>query len=373
VRQLPLALALAFFGGGLHAGDWPMFKGSPQRQGSDAQALGLPISLAWKQDQGGAFYSSPAIVKGRIYIGNVDHHVYCYDLQSGNPIWKAELPERIYGSSPQVEGGGVSIACVDGCVYTLDAASGAIQSKLCLKKGRAFSDGPDILGSPLLDGGSAYFGSDDHFIYCFKGGAESWAFETGGKVHDAAPALWQNLVFMACSDGRLYALDKDSGKLAWKTPPFDKLNTTPLVLGGRLYFGAGDGKLRCLDAKSGALAWSFDAPKGVMSSPSASADGSALVFGGADGNVYCLAPADGSLKWKFKTGGPVLASPLLTAGLAWIGSFDKNFYTLGMDDGKALFSFKTGSGIFSSAAPADAKVVVGGRDGVLYCFAATLK
>src|SRR5262245_34402528 len=104
--------------------DYLMFKGGPERHGYLPARLVAPITLAWSAKTDGAFYSSPAIYKDTVFAGNSDHHVYAYDLGSGKLKWKTELGERIYGSSPQIEGGRLYIACVDGCVYALDPLNG---------------------------------------------------------------------------------------------------------------------------------------------------------------------------------------------------------------------------------------------------------
>jgi outer membrane protein assembly factor BamB len=383
MRLLALAILLAH--SPLAAEDFSMFRGNPQRLGRLDSRLGAPASLLWKQEAGGSFYSSPAIVHGTIFLGNSDHHVYAYALKDGALQWKTELPERIYGSSPQIEGSLLYIACVNGCVYSLDLGSGEIKGQICVKANSLrsllprgplglappFALGADILGSPLVHDGRLYFGSDNHMIYAFnlKDGKEAWSFETGDKVHDAAPTLAGGSLFMAGMDGHLVCLDALTGKLLWKSEDFEKLNTTALAYQGRVYFGAGDRHFRCLDASSGKQIWSFEAPKGIMSSPALSPDGKRIVFGGSDGILYCLG-MEGSLLWKFSSGGPLLASPLITGDTVWIGSFDKHFYGVSLSDGRQLFSMESSAGIFSSAASGKL-VVVADRDGLLYCIQAS--
>jgi outer membrane protein assembly factor BamB len=369
-----VALLFLICSSALCAGDSLMYKGSPQRLGSSDLNLGLPITLAWEKEAGGAFYSSPAIFQDTIYLGNSDHNVYAFDLQTGIPKWKSTLPERVYGSSPQIDGTTLYIACVNGCIFALSLADGKETNRYCLTKGQFLGTHPDILGSPLVADGKLYFGSDDQSIYCFDlaGGARRWSFATQGSVHDAAASLLDHLVYMGSTDGHFYALDKDTGSLAWKSPDFQKLNTTAMLANGRLYFGAGDKQLHCIDALTGKEAWNFQTERGIMSSPALSADGTRLVFGGADDYVYCL-DMKGVLVWKFKTGASVLASPLLTGDTVWIGSYDANFYALNLLDGSKRFSYKTQSSIFSTAAASDNKVVVGDRSGNLYCFNAASK
>lgn len=367
MTRLLLFLALAIQA---PAADYPMFRGGPERLGRSPEKLGLPVRVLWKKVLLGAVYSSPAIVDGTAYFANSNHYVYAYDLRTGSKKWKTQLEERVYGSSPQVEGGILTIACVDGCIYTLDASSGTIQTKTCVQKLKLLGHGPDILGSPLVSKGRLFFGSDNGEIYGYRGTAKMWFYATADCVHDSAPALDGNTLFMGSTDGHVYALDADSGKEIWKSPEFEKINSTPLVFAGKVYIGAGDRQFRCLDAGSGKVLWGYETGKGIMSSPALGADSNSLVFGGADGNVYCL-DLNGKLKWKFATHGPVLASPLVTGDSVWIGSYDRHFYGLKMSDGSRIFELDCEAGIFSSAAASDGRIVFGDRSGDLYCLQAS--
>jgi outer membrane protein assembly factor BamB len=370
-RLLALALLLARPAAML-AADFPMFKGNPARLGQSPSRLGQPVHLAWKKDPGGSFYSSPAVAGERVYIANSNHQLYCYGLSAGDLKWKRSLPERVYGSSPQVEGGKVFIGCVDGCVYSLDAQDGRILGKSCVKRLRAFGNGPDILGSPLVLEGKLYFGSDNHAFYCVdsQSGKQLWSFETEGRVHDVAPSLFKNLVLVGSWDGRLYALDKDSGALAWKSQAFGRLNTAALVHDGMAYFGSEDAKFRRLDASTGREIWSYNCSKGVMSSPALSEEKDALLFGDGAGLVHCLG-LDGTLKWKHKCGDYVLASPVASGPTAWLGCFDGHFYGFEMKSGAIVYDYASGDSFYSSAAVSGERIVVGGRDGSLYCFQAS--
>jgi outer membrane protein assembly factor BamB len=349
-----------------------MFKADLGRTGYAAEALGPPVSLAWKMKTEGEFYSSPALVGGSVFLGNSDGHVYAYALQDGTLKWKAELGGKIYGSSPSVVSGVAYVNAVDGCAYGLREADGGITLKHCLKRSGYFGLATDILGSPLAEGDRLYFGSDNHEVHALKlpGGEKLWSFHAGGKIHDAAPAATATTLYITCSDGRVYALDKASGALRWKSSSYDLLNTTVAVLGGRLYFGAKDGKFRCLDADSGKLLWAYRCGSSIMSSPAVDATTGSVVFGSLDHYVYCLNLGDGKRKWRFETGGMVLASPLITGTTAWIGSFDGKFYAFDLRDGKELWSMDLGKKIFSSAAVFGDRIAVGCLNGAVYCFQA---
>jgi outer membrane protein assembly factor BamB len=51
----------------------------------------------------------------------------------------------------------------------------------------------------------------------------------------------------------------------------------------------------------------------------------------------------------------------------WVGSHDGNLYALNLADGKELWKFTAGGDIVASPAISGNRLIIGSRDGVLYC------
>jgi hypothetical protein len=60
----------------------------------------------------------------------------------------------------------------------------------------------------------------------------------------------------------------------------------PAIAGGQVFVGSGDGRLYALDLQTGALVASFEAGAGITASPAIA--GGRLVVGAVDGQVYCF-------------------------------------------------------------------------------------
>ncbi|MCH5376482.1 MAG: PQQ-binding-like beta-propeller repeat protein, partial [Planctomycetes bacterium] len=72
----------------------------------------------------------------------------------------------------------------------------------------------------------------------------------------------------------------------------------PVIVGDRLWVAEKDAhRIRCLNANDGRDVWSFTAGGRIDSSPTIS-DG-LVFFGCRDGSVYCLRATDGALVWRF--------------------------------------------------------------------------
>lgn len=77
----------------------------------------------WRLDLGDAGYgSSPALADGVVYVGSLDHHLYAVDATNGAELWRFETGDSIY-SSPAVVDGEVYFGSNFGYVYAVRAGS----------------------------------------------------------------------------------------------------------------------------------------------------------------------------------------------------------------------------------------------------------
>jgi outer membrane protein assembly factor BamB len=67
------------------------------------------------------------------------------------------------------------------------------------------------------------------------------------------------MVFTAGSDGRVRALDSNTGRQVWQFTTAGPIKASPTIWEGRVYVGSGDGKVYALEAATGRLLWQFRA------------------------------------------------------------------------------------------------------------------
>lgn len=252
--------------------------------------------------------------------------------------------------------------------------------------------------SPMFRGGPEHHG-------VYNSAAPSltslvWKFKTSGRVL-SSPAVVGDAVYIASSDGSLYAIDRTDGKQRWKFDSKGPIASSPAVAGGVVIVSSVDGLIYGVDAAAGTAKWTF-ATKGerrftapgihgaipntermpdpfdvFLSSPVV-ANG-VVYIGSGDQNVYALDAATGALRWTFATGDVVHASPAVSNGVVYIGSWDRNVYAIDATTGRERWRYTTGNdttiynqiGIASSAAVAGGLVFVGGRDGHFHVVDAT--
>lgn len=112
----------------------------------------------------------------------------------------------------------------------------------------------------------------------------------------------------------------------------------PAVDGGRVFVAARDGRVHALDLESGDRRWTTDTEIALGAGPAA---GFGLVaVGGSDGMVIALDAGDGSVRWQAQLSGEVLASPALTARAVLVRTVDGYMRALAVDDGRELWSIE---------------------------------
>jgi len=220
-----------------------------------------------------------------------------------------------------------------------------------------FRTGGAVISTPAVIDGTAYFGSNDHYLYAVNlaDGVQRWKFKTGSRV-TSSPAVYNEAVYFASYDGNIYAVEAQSGKLRWKFA----------TQGERRFTGR---HLHGTDPAGESMPDPFDF---YLSSPAI--DANTVYVGSGDGNIYALDAGSGALRWKFRTGNVVHASPAIANGMVYIGSWDSYFYALDARSGQERWRFKTGEdheianqvGIQSSAMISDGVVYFGCRDSNLY-------
>ncbi len=208
-----------------------------------------------------------------------------------------------------------------------------------------------IIGSPVIDEQTVYLGSTDGVLYALNlnDGKELWKFTTYGPIRSTV-AIEKEKLFLFSGDGNLYCLNKQSGSLLWRFKTFtgyigdrkydfaDYYASSPLQYDKAVYFGCSDGRIYSVNTENGKLLWSYETGDIVHTTPAISQG--KLFAGSFDGNVYALNVSTGALLWKFKSvghryfpGGEVTGNPAVTNNLVLIGARDYHVYAIEQNGG----------------------------------------
>ncbi len=188
-----------------------------------------------------------------------------------------------------------------------------------------------------------------------------------GKVAGAAkakPGDWPTYRNNAARSGVAACASPAALAAGWRTELSGKL-TAPVVAAGRLYTASvHDHTLYALDEETGKVAWTFTTG-GRVDSPPTIHEGMVL-FGSRDGCVYCLRATDGALVWRFRAVSqdrrlmawdqvesvwPIHGSILIRKGEAWFVAGRSSF----LDGGLQMFRLNPATGAVLSHATFDGK------------------
>ncbi len=130
-------------------------------------------------------------------------------------------------------------------------------------------------------------------------GVTRWFFQTNGPVM-ASPIVVGKRVLVNGGDGVLYALNRDTGAMQWRTPLGDTLVAgTAAVADGVVYVAAQEHGLRALRLDTGTALWSVDTKLPVRAAPMV-VGSLLLVLIGAN-SLLCLNRQNGAEYWEFKS------------------------------------------------------------------------
>jgi outer membrane protein assembly factor BamB len=149
--------------------------------------------------------------------------------------------------------------------------------------------------------------------------------------------------------------------------------TSPLIVGDRIYVGDFRGSVYCLRAVDGKPVWTFHAGGAVKGA--IAYDRGRVFFGAYDGRLYALRASDGKLIWRAQSDrdwlgshGQFYSTPAVAYSRIYLGSTDGNVYSYGEQSGKLRWSYHTGAYVYGSPAVWRHRVFVGSYDHYFYAF-----
>lgn len=176
----------------------------------------------------------------------------------------------------------------------------------------------------------------------------AWTYEAGDSIESSA-AIAEGTIYVGTQSGELHAVELATGKLRWKYRTGQPVGeSSPAVAGGVVYVGDLGGTVHAVDAREGKVVWTFKTQGEIRASPVVS--GGNVVIGSYDEHLYGINARSGALVWKVKTEGPVHATAAVAEGIAYISGCDERFRAIRISDGAELYSIE--SGAYTGASPA---------------------
>ncbi len=392
---LVIAFCLLLFP--LFAGDWPKFRG-PSAQGH-AEGVKLPTDigaksqhLKWKIAVPGSGWSSPVIVKSRIYLTSaitkgqgITLNALCFDGINGKQLWntpvinvdktprmhrknsQASPTPIVNGSHLYVHFGHMGTACLD-------------------FKGKLVWKNETINYSPVHGNGGTPVLVDDKLIFSCDGAKKPFVIalntKNGSTIWKVSRSVNAKKKFSFCTplvlkttDGTqillpgsdmIGAYDAANGKEIWRAT-YDGYSVVPRpVTGlGMVFFSTGFDHPKAMAVQLGGkgditdthIKWILQ--KGAPRTPSMILDGNLLYMISDGGIASCIDAKTGKPFWSERLGGSFSASPILVDGKLYCVNETGDVFVVKAGKKFALISKKSlGEKSLASPAVADAALFI---------------
>jgi outer membrane protein assembly factor BamB len=172
-----------------------------------------------------------------------------------------------------------------------------------------------------------------------------------------APVYHRGLVFGAFLDGDIAAGDADNGSRVWVRQVPGHLESSPMAVGNRLYFGTDTTQVMALRDSDGRTVWQFNSPAAIKASPSFHRG--RLFVADYQSSVFALEAATGRPIWRTNTSrvapfgrGGFFSSPAIAFGRVYAARDDGTVYAFDERTGRVDWSFPTGAAVYGSPAAA---------------------
>ncbi len=371
----------------LPAADWPQWRGPDGQGHSDAKNLPVTWSetenVSWKRELPGRGYSSPVIAGNQVWMTAAIE-------TSASPDDAAKREKENKSGQPLTFLASVSLR-----VLAVDLTTGELihNEEVLQEKNPQWVHELNSYASPtpVIEGDRLYahFGTFGTVCVDATSGSVLWRNTDTRIMHEngpgSSPVLWKDLVIFHCdgSDKQFVcALDKATGKLAWKTdrtgemhsnPQYKKAYGTPLITdfnGKPVMVSTGADWVYGYEPVTGKELWKVPYGQLGFSMAPRPVAGLGMVFFSTSfmkSEMFGLkvegVPAP-EVVWHNSKNGPTISSPLLVGDELYFVSDGGIFSCVNARTGEPYYRERLGGKFTSSPLSADGRIYVCSREGV---------
>jgi outer membrane protein assembly factor BamB len=204
-------------------------------------------NVLWTYHAAGAVKASPTLSSGVLYFGDYSGHVQAVSEQTGQRLWLSSSEGTLLGSgtfysTAAVLYGRVFLGNTDGRVYAYDAYSGRLD--WAVQTGAYVYSSPAVTNAPGL-GPTVYLGSYSGTFYAInaRSGQVSWKFNAPGRISGSPTILGRTVYFADLGNHNTYGLGISTGRLRFQ---FDSGKFDPVISDGERVYLTGQTGLYAL-------------------------------------------------------------------------------------------------------------------------------
>jgi outer membrane protein assembly factor BamB len=283
----------------------------------------------------------PLLADTIVYTGSGDGVLYALNAETGEEIWSVAGFEGLE-STGAVAGDLIVTAGYNMLVKAMDRATG--------DEHWTFQADYPVQGAPLIVDERVIIATD-HRVYALdlESGHLAWDVATGTEGGYMGAPAYDDGVIYTTGGKLLLALNAQTGKELWRVSKGDPFLGLA-VANGMIYVGDWDESIYAFDQATGEERWSFPARPGGLFWSAPAVTGDTVYAGNIDGYIYALNAETGELKWSFKTGGSAVSEALVADGAVYVSDSShlesrgaRHLYALDAATGEQIWMFESQS------------------------------
>jgi outer membrane protein assembly factor BamB/Icc-related predicted phosphoesterase len=339
-------------------------------QGNDSINSSYPgVAVKWQIETGGIITNTAAVDNRRVIAGNELGEVYCLDLETGEILWRYKARNAVY-SMPAIDREKVIFGSCDSSIYCLNVGNG--------RKIWEVKTGHSVMGTPAIEKGKVYIGGSDGTFRAInlKNGKIIWKFDGIKGYIESKPLIYDGKIIFGAWDTNLYALDKNTGTLAWiwnnglPRLHFSPAACIPVASNGKVFIVAPDRLMTAIDARTGKTVWRTGQHQ-VRETIGISEDWSRVYARCFVDTVFCISPAADHFEelWFTKTGYAYDINPSMPVekdGVVFFTTKNGLFVALKAESGQVLWKHKFRNTMIATVTPLNRnELVFTTHDGII--------
>lgn len=267
----------------------------------------LKVRKVWSEKLGGdaeflRIALRPAGDGSRIFAASHDGRVFAFDAASGKQLWRTDVETQL-SAGPSFGNDSVAVVSSDGWLLLLDADGGSEKWRTNVSA--------ESLAAPVINDDIVVVQTIDNRLQGFSlfDGAVRWAIEQATPAlsmrGSSSPVLVGNTIIAGFDNGRMAAVDIDSGDVLWESllsPPTGRSDLDRLAdidgaiaaVGQDVYAAGYNGRLASIAAESGQVLWARE----ISSYEGVSVDWNNVYTVRDNGEILSLSRRDGTEQWR---------------------------------------------------------------------------
>jgi outer membrane protein assembly factor BamB len=223
-----------------------------------------------------------------------------------------------------------------------------------------------IRSSPAILNNRVFFANTNGDVICLwsENGTEIWRTKIA-RVEYSSPAIFKDFLVIGTLGGHIYCLNTNTGAELWNFSAEGDIQASPVIYKNSVYVNSYDGTAYSLNLSTGKLNWNITTSGWIHTTSAIWND--ILFFGGCDGFMHAVY-TNGSSFWDFNTEDYVISSPVLDLGKIYFGTHNNIIYCLNATSKEIIWTNQTDGPIRSSPAVYGNYVIFADWNKIIYCY-----